>query len=86
MIRRTSTWRSVCGPPQHRMKVCYDRYGRFQQIPFGAGVEHLFCFVYASDSLILCALGLHHGFSRHNLDHCVTRVKRCPKNSTSVLI
>jgi hypothetical protein len=22
-------------PPQHRMIVCYDRYNRFQQIPFG---------------------------------------------------
>ena len=32
------------GPPQHRMIVCYDK---FQQIPFGAGVEHL--------SLCLCS-------------------------------
>jgi hypothetical protein len=23
------------GPLQHQMIVCYDRYGRFQQIPFG---------------------------------------------------
>ena len=34
MIRRTSTRRSACGPQQHQMKVCYDLYGRFQQIPF----------------------------------------------------
>lgn len=35
------------GPPQHRMIVCYDK---FQQIPFGAGVEHL--------SLCLCSWDL----------------------------
>ncbi len=50
-----SVIRSV-GHPQRRMIVCYDRYGRFQQIPFGAGVEHLFFFVYALQILLFYAL------------------------------
>jgi hypothetical protein len=50
-----SVIRSVCHP-QRRMIVCYDRYGRFQQIPFGAGVEHWFFFVYALQILLFYAL------------------------------
>ena len=60
------------GPPQHQMIVCYDRYDWFQQIPFGAGVEHSFYLVYARVTFVvflrcsdhalgLCALGSHHG-------------------------
>ena len=35
MIRRDILRAFAVGPPQHRMKVCYDRYGRSLKIPFG---------------------------------------------------
>jgi hypothetical protein len=34
------------------MIVCCDLYDRFQQIPFGAGVEHSFYFVYAFETFV----------------------------------
>ena len=72
------------GPPQHGMIVCY---GKFQQIPFGACVEHLalrlcswdFCHALETwqcwHALGLCALGSQHG----PLATFVVVVKRCPK-------
>jgi hypothetical protein len=43
--RRRSSRTYAVGHPQRRMIVCYDQYDKFQQIPFGAGVEHLSCLI-----------------------------------------
>ena len=75
MIRGTSSGRLLAvrsSIKSIQMIVCYDRYDWFQQIPFGAGVEHSFYLVYARVTFVvflrcsdhalgLCALGSHHG-------------------------
>jgi hypothetical protein len=40
------------GHLQRQMIVCYDWYNNFKQIPFGVGVEHSFCFVYALETFV----------------------------------
>ncbi len=50
--RRTFSRTYAVGHQQRRMIVSYDWYDVFQQIPFGAGVEHSFCFVYALETFV----------------------------------
>ena len=65
--RRTSSRTYAVGHPQRRIIQCYDQYHKFQQIPFCAGLGHLFCFVYALLILSFYKLEDRIMIPRHNL-------------------